>query len=116
MNLTTNPAPEKDIHKDVEESNNSEDKESNNKILPDDATYDKSNQNANEVQDTSSDANKNPKDKKNQIISPEKDKDIQEYTHGSKMGSNNKSVVVQDTNRNPNKPEDNRNPVSKENE
>ena len=33
MNSTTNPAPEKDIHKDVEDSNNPYDKASNNKIL-----------------------------------------------------------------------------------
>ena len=32
------------------------------------------------------------------------------------MGSNDNSVKVQDTNRNSNIPEDNRNPVSKENE
>ena len=32
------------------------------------------------------------------------------------MGSNNNSTMVQDININPNKPEDNRNPVSKENE
>ena len=60
-----------------------EDKASNNKILPDDATYNKSNQNANEVQDTS-----NPENNKNQIISPEKDNDIQESVQGRKMGSN----------------------------
>ena len=30
MNSTSNPAPEKDIHKDVEDSNNSDGKVSNN--------------------------------------------------------------------------------------
>ena len=78
MNSTTNPEIEKDVHKDVEDSNNLEDKTSNNKILPDDATYDKSNQNAKEVQDTSNNTNKNPEDNKNQIISPEKYNDLQE--------------------------------------
>ena len=75
------------------------------KILPDDATYNKSNLNANKVQDTSNDTNTNPENDKNQIISPEKDKDIQESVQTSKMESNNKSVMVQDTNTNPNKPE-----------
>ena len=84
MNSTTNPAPEKEIHKDVEDSNNLEAKASNNKILPDDATYNKSNQNINEVQDTSNDTNKNSENNKNQIISPEKDNDIQESTQGRK--------------------------------
>ena len=57
MNSTTNPVPAKDVHKDIEDSNNSNDKASNNKILPDDATYNKSKQNANEAQDTSNDTN-----------------------------------------------------------
>ena len=44
---------------------------------------------------------------KNQIGLPvisnsEKDIDIQESTQGGKIGSNNKSEMVQDTNRNPN--------------
>ena len=45
MNSTTNQAPEKNIHKDIEDGNDSNDKASNNKMLPDDATCDKSNQN-----------------------------------------------------------------------
>ena len=64
------------IRKDVKDINNLDDKASNNKILSDDATYDKSNQNSNKVQDTSNDTNKNPDDNKNQIISPQKDEDI----------------------------------------
>ena len=71
-NSTTSPTPENDIHKDVEDSNNSYYKVSNNKIIPDDATSDKRYQNVNEVQDTSNDTNKNPEDNKNQITSPEK--------------------------------------------
>ena len=48
---------------------------------------------------------KNPKI---QNISKEKDNDIEESVQGTKMESNNKSVMVQDTNTNPYKPEDNR--------
>ena len=62
MNSTTNQAPEKDIHEDLEYSNNLEEKASNNKNLTGDSTYDKSNQNTNEVQDISNDTNKNPED------------------------------------------------------
>ena len=43
--------------------------------------------------------NKNPDDDENQIISSEKDKDIQESAQGSNIGSNDNSVMVQDTNR-----------------
>ena len=64
MNSTKNPAPEIVIHKDVEDYNNSDDKASNKLILPDDATSDKSNQNANEVQDTPNDTNKKSKNPK----------------------------------------------------
>ena len=57
----------KNIHKDVEDSNKLEDKASNIEILQDDPTNDKSNQNANEVQDTLI-----PEKNINQIISSKK--------------------------------------------
>ena len=50
------------------------------------------------------------------MTSSEKDKDIQEFAQCSKMKSHDKSVMVQDTNKNPYKPEDNRISISKENE
>ena len=59
-------------------------------MLQDDTTYNRSNQNVNKVQD--------------------KDNDIQESAQGSKKESNNKSIIKE---ANPNKPEDNRNPVLK---
>ena len=85
-----------------------DDKASDNKIPSDDATYDKSNQNTNEVQDTSNDKTKSSEDAV-----------FQESTQGSKIGSNDVSETVQDTNRNPDdriEPEDNRIPDSKENQ
>ena len=89
---TKNQAFDKNSHKDVDGSNNPDYKASKKKVLPDDATSDKSNRNTNQVQDTSNDTNKNPEDNHNQIILPvtnnsEKDTDIQESSQG--IGSKN---------------------------
>ena len=95
---------EQNINKDIGHSNNLDDKASKNKILPDDVNSDKNYQNTNQEQNTSNDTNSNTED--SEIISPvtngcKKDTDIQESTQGRKIGSNNESEMVQDTNRNP---------------
>ena len=121
---TKNQASEKNIHKDIQGRNRPDYKASKKKVQPDDATSDKCKQNTNQVQDTSNDTNKNTEDNENQIRSPvtnnsKKDTDIQEFTQGSKIGSNNKSEMIQDTNCNPDdklQPDDNRHPDSEENE
>ena len=51
MTSTTNQASEQNINKDIKDSNNSDDKVSENKILPDDTNLDKNYQNTNQVQD-----------------------------------------------------------------
>ena len=69
---TKNQALENNIHKDVEDSNNPDDEAFEKKVLPDDATSDKSNQNINQGQDTLNDTNKNLEDKKSNDITSRK--------------------------------------------